>query len=63
MPDVMTGGAGSLSNPPRRKTDTLYRKGIEYPFALLYNLITTKNQLQSEVIIQQCEIEVKWFYR
>ena len=37
----------------KEKAVVQYQKGIEQPLALLYNLITTKNQHQSEDIIQQ----------
>ena len=46
-------GAVSLRKPKKRKAVVQYQKGIEQPLALLYNLIATKNQQESEDIIQQ----------
>ncbi len=46
-------GRHTKKAPKSKKTTTLYRKGIEWLFALVYNLITTKNLHESEVIIHQ----------
>ena len=46
-------GGVSLRKPKKEKNGCSLPKGIEHPFALLYNLIATKNLQESEIIIQQ----------
>ena len=46
-------GAVSLRKPEKEKNGCSIPFGKEHPFALLYNLIATKNLQESEIIIQQ----------
>ena len=50
---VLRNGGVSLRKPKKEKNGCSLPKGIEHPFALLYNLIATKNLQESEIIIQQ----------
>ena len=46
----------------KEKADAFYQKGIEHPLALLYNLITTKNPQESEIIMKFAHIRVSEYF-